>query len=183
MSLSLLFLFYDWSNNLICSAVLQHWQKGRQTITSCHLESPITRVFVKHSVQTNNTETWKVHATVPMWRESTGNYGFLQQGDSYAKYACIWWRYINKVNLTDLIAAAGLVIFKKKGTSSMLLQASCQPNWSCSLKTPNVVQNFWFFSRVTLKFDRWNRKTIGHLFYVISSTGHHFVAISEFKLD
>ena len=37
-------------------------------------------------------------------------------------------------------------------------------------------------SRVTLKFDRWPWKTIGHLFYVASSFMHHFIAISEFKL-
>ena len=37
-------------------------------------------------------------------------------------------------------------------------------------------------SRVTLKFDGWHWKTIGHLFYVASSFMHHFIAISEFKL-
>ena len=39
-----------------------------------------------------------------------------------------------------------------------------------------------FFSRVTLKFDGWPSKTIGHLFYATSSFVHHFVAIDEFKL-
>ena len=47
---------------------------------------------------------------------------------------------------------------------------------------------FWvkideFFSRVTLKFDRWPWKTIGHLFYATSDFVHHFVAIGQFKLD
>ena len=37
-------------------------------------------------------------------------------------------------------------------------------------------------SRVTLKFDGWHWKTIGHLFYVASSFMHHFIAISGFKL-
>ena len=37
-------------------------------------------------------------------------------------------------------------------------------------------------SRVTLKFDGWPWKTIGHLFYVASSFMHDFIAISEFKL-
>ena len=37
-------------------------------------------------------------------------------------------------------------------------------------------------SRVTLKFDGWPWKTIGHLFYVASSFMHHFIAISEFNL-
>ena len=39
-----------------------------------------------------------------------------------------------------------------------------------------------FFSRVTLKFDGWPCKTIGHLFYATSSFVQHFVAIGEFKL-
>ena len=37
-------------------------------------------------------------------------------------------------------------------------------------------------SHVTLIFDGWPWKTIGHLFYVASSFVLHFVAISEFKL-
>ena len=40
-----------------------------------------------------------------------------------------------------------------------------------------------FFSCVTLKFDRWHWKTIGHLFYATSSFVHHFLAIGELKLE
>ena len=40
-----------------------------------------------------------------------------------------------------------------------------------------------FFSRVTLKYDGWPSKTIGHLCYATSSFVHHFVAIGEFKLE
>ena len=40
-----------------------------------------------------------------------------------------------------------------------------------------------FFSRVTLKFDGWPSKTIGHLFYTTSNFVQHFVAIDEFKLE
>ena len=36
-------------------------------------------------------------------------------------------------------------------------------------------------SRVTLKFDGWPWKTIGHLFYVASSFMHHFIVIGKFK--
>ena len=39
------------------------------------------------------------------------------------------------------------------------------------------------YSRLTLKFDGWPWKTIGHLFYATSSFVHHFVAICEFKLE
>ena len=40
-----------------------------------------------------------------------------------------------------------------------------------------------FFSRVTLKLNGWPSKIIGHLFCATSSLVHHFVAISDFKVD
>ena len=43
-------------------------------------------------------------------------------------------------------------------------------------------ENWQFLSRLTLKFDRWPWKTIGHLSYTTSSFVHHFIAICEFKL-
>ena len=64
----------------------------------------------------------------------------------------------NKANLRDLIAATGLTI----------------SNW---------IQIVNFSARVTVKFDGWPRKTIGHLFYATSSFVHHFVAIGEFELE
>ena len=45
------------------------------------------------------------------------------------------------------------------------------------------VKIYNFFSRVTLQFDVWPWKTIGHLYYVTSSFVHHFAAINDFKLD
>ena len=39
-----------------------------------------------------------------------------------------------------------------------------------------------FLSLVTLKFDGWPWKTIGHLFYTTSSFVHHFKSIGELKL-
>ena len=40
-----------------------------------------------------------------------------------------------------------------------------------------------FFCRVTLQFDVWPWKTIGHLFYATSSFVHYFITIGEFKLE
>ena len=40
-----------------------------------------------------------------------------------------------------------------------------------------------FLSHVILKFDGWPWKTIGHFFYVAPSFVHHFIAISEFKVE
>ena len=50
-------------------------------------------------------------------------------------------------------------------------------------KRPIWVKFDDFFSRMTLKFDRWHWKTIGHLFYATSSFVHHFLAIGELKLE
>ena len=36
---------------------------------------------------------------------------------------------------------------------------------------------------MTLKFDGWPWKTIGHLFYTTSTIVHHFKAMGEFKLE
>ena len=40
-----------------------------------------------------------------------------------------------------------------------------------------------FLAPVTLKFNGWPWKTIGHLSYATPSFVHHFIAISEFKLE
>ena len=40
-----------------------------------------------------------------------------------------------------------------------------------------------YLSRVSLKYDGWPWKTIGHLFYASSSFVHHFKAIGQFKLE
>ena len=51
--------------------------------------------------------------------------------------------------------------------------------WKCSIRVK--IGNF--LSCVTLKFNEWPWKTLGHLFYATSSFVHHFVAIGEFKLE
>ena len=56
-----------------------------------------------------------------------------------------------------------------------------------SCDRPSNLAQIWskssFFSaRVTLKFDVWPRKIIGHLFYTTSSFVYHFKSIGEFKL-
>ena len=50
-------------------------------------------------------------------------------------------------------------------------------------KRPIWVKIHDFFRRVTLQFDIWPWKTIGHLFYAASSFVHHFVAIGDFKFE
>ena len=47
----------------------------------------------------------------------------------------------------------------------------------------NLGQNHQSAARVTLKFNGWPWKTIGHLFYTTSSFVYRYVAICEFKLE
>ena len=115
----------------------------------------------------------------------------------------------NKANLKDLIVVTGLIkldsnhqfyspcdleiwLMTYKNYRAPLLHyiklcASSQtPRW---LRTGVTVRKwsievkmFDFQLCVTLKFDGWSWKTIGHLFYVTLSFVHHFKAIGEFKL-
>ena len=120
---------------------------------------------------------------------------------------------INKTNLRDLIAATGLVILHKldsnrrffspcdleiwwmtpkNNRASLLcyfkLCASFRSHWCIQTGVTVRKRLIWvkiddFFSRVTLKFDRWPSKTMGYLFYATSSFVHHFVAIGKFKVE
>ena len=65
-------------------------------------------------------------------------------------------------------------------------QGKCEGFESCDRpivrKHPIWVKIGDVLSRVTLKFDGWPRKTIGHLSFAVSSFVQHFIAIGEFKL-
>ena len=50
-------------------------------------------------------------------------------------------------------------------------------------KRPIWVKFDDYLSRVTLKFDGWPWKTIGHLFLATPSCVHHFIIICEFKME
>ena len=119
----------------------------------------------------------------------------------------------NKANLRDLIAATGLVILLKLDSNRRFFSPCDLEIWwmtpkynrtplRCYFKLFASLRSHWwiktgvtvwkcliwvkiddFFSRVTLQFDGWPWKTIGHLFHATSSFVHHFVAIGEFKLE
>ena len=119
----------------------------------------------------------------------------------------------NKANLRDMIAATGLAILLKLDSNHRFFSPCDLKIWCLTFKnnrapllcyfklcasfqshrliqTEVTVQKrlIWvkiddLFSRVTLKFDVWPWKAIGHLFYATSSFLYHFVAIGEFKLE
>ena len=56
-------------------------------------------------------------------------------------------------------------------------------DWPIVRKRPIWVKIGDALYRVTLKFDGWPWKTIGHLSFAVSSFVQHFIAIGEFKLE
>ena len=56
-------------------------------------------------------------------------------------------------------------------------------DWPIVRKRPIWVKIGDVLYRVTLKFDRWPWKTIGHLSFAVSSCVQHFIAIGELKLE
>ena len=126
-----------------------------------------------------------------------------------------FWIYdvVNKANLRDLIAATDLVISNWIQIVNFSAHVTLKFNgWPCKTighlfyTMSRFVHHFksinWWIqtgftvqkrsiqveigdmlSLVTLKFDGWPWKTIGHLFYATSSFVQHFVAIGVFKLE
>ena len=120
---------------------------------------------------------------------------------------------MHNINLRDLIAAAGLLISLKLDPNRPLFDPCDLELWQMNLKNymvhltcfyklcvsfhshlwikigviirklSNQSQIIDFSACVTMKFYRWPRKTIGHLFYTISSFVHHFVAVCDFKFE
>ena len=118
----------------------------------------------------------------------------------------------NKANLRDLIAATGLVILLKFDPNHRFFSPCDLEIWCMISKNNRAPLLYYiklcvsfqihrwiqtkvtlgkrsirveigdFLSLVTLKFDGWPWKIIGHLFYTTSSFGHHFKSIGELKL-
>ena len=67
--------------------------------------------------------------------------------------------------------------------SSIVHHLKASDKFQLEIQSGNWGQNLSFLSRVTLKFEGWHWKTIGHLFYATSSFVHHVRIICEFKLE
>ena len=104
--------------------------------------------------------------------------GNAQFGSKSMIFLAVW-----PCNLTyDLINNRAPLIYYFKLCASFRSHRWFQ-TWATVRNRPTWVKFDDFFSRVTLKFDGWPWKTIGHLFYATSSFVHHFVAICVFKLE
>ena len=112
---------------------------------------------------------------------------WLQTGVTVRK--CTIW-----VKFDDFLEPCDLEVWRmtlKNNRAPLLcyfkLYASFRSHWWIPAGVTVRKRPIWvkidFFSRVTLQFDRWPWKKIGHLFYATSSFVHHFVAIGDFKLE
>ena len=118
-----------------------------------------------------------------------------------------------EANLRDLITATDVVILPKLDSNRWFFSLCDLEIWWMNLENNRVPLLYyiklcvsyqshgWIQTGVTVRkrsihfkisnclscvsftFDRWTWKTIGHLFYTTSSFVHHFIAISEFKLE
>ena len=97
-----------------------------------------------------------------------------------SKSAIVWPRDLEIWRMT-LMNNRATLLFHIKHCASFQSRRWIQTGVTVR-KRSNRVEIGNFLSHVTLKFDWWHWKTIGHLFYATSSFVHHFIAIGEFKL-
>ena len=104
--------------------------------------------------------------------------GNAQSGSKPTIFLAVWpW------NLMDDLQKQYCIFPKYYQAICIISSSYVNSNWSYILETPIWVKLYAFLSHVTLKFNEWPWKTIGHLFYATSSFVQHFVAIDELKLE
>ena len=97
-----------------------------------------------------------------------------------------WWEH-SQEGVTDRQTERQTNLTIHRAAWSQLKQGKSEGFESCDRfivrKRPIWVKIGDVLYRVTLKFDRWPWKTIGHLSFAVSSFVQHFVAIGDFKLE
>ena len=96
----------------------------------------------------------------------------------YLSLALIYWGWEKKPPLCRWRFQIQLILLKQGKSEGF---ESCDR--PIVRKRPIWVKIGDVLSRVTLKFDGWPWKTIGHLSFAVSSFVQHFIAIGEFKLE
>ena len=131
------------------------------------------RVTLKFDGWPRTRQIWGIWKLRPAYSPETPNLG----QNRWCFVPCdleIWWMTLEN-NRASLLCC-----FK--------LCATFHSHWWIQTRVTVRKRPIWvkideFFSRVSLQFDVWPCKTIGHLFYATSSFVHHFVAIGDFKLE
>ena len=108
----------------------------------------------------------------PRWVLDLSNYDFGKFKEIY-----IFFKLLKAVNISWVWF---LTVCKKNQGKSEEFESCDQP---IVRKCPIWVKIVDVLYHVTLKFDGWPWKTIGHLSFAVSSFEQHFIAIGEFKLE
>ena len=104
----------------------------------------------------------------------------------YENYIATLFWYNNDVIITSRDNKCIFFLSRTDKTFVVVIQQGKSGGFDSCDRPSNLTQ-IWskssiFAARVTLKFDGWPRKIIGHFFYTTCSFVHHFKSISEFKL-
>ena len=161
MHIFLNFFFHIFLNYYI----LPHWLLAQRDEI---LQTPYSSAFLWKQGKSEGFESCDrpIVQKRPIW---------VKIGDAFSPCDLETWRMTLKNNRAPLLCYFKLYASFR---SHQWIQAAVTVR-----KRPIPVKIDDFFSRVTLQFDVWPWKTIEHLFYATSSFVHHFVAISEFKLE
>ena len=133
----------------------------------------IMKISIKLLIVYKTRQIWGIWKLRPAYSPETPNLG----QNRWCFVPCdleIWWMTLEN-NMASLLCCFKLfATFHSHRWIQTGVTVRKRPIW---VKFDN------FYSCVTLKFDGWPWKTIGHLFNATSSFVHHFVAISDSKLE
>ena len=176
--------------------------------TNADLRSPSTVIESTRITSMEYVNTWVLEKIKNIEKVKIKLKNYMMYQDIYN---CIY-QNTNKANLGDLIAATGLVTLLKFDPNHNFFSPCDLEIWCMTWKNNRAPLLYFnklcvsfkihrwiqtevtirtrsirvkigdFLSLVTLKFDGWPWKTIGHIFYTISSFVHHSISIGELKL-
>ena len=156
-----------------------YWQRGRITTTCtitrmmCNADRDINISSKQLMGSIITRQIWGIWKLRPAYSPETPNLGQIR----WCFVPCdleIWWMILEN-NRAPLLCYFKLYASFR---SHRWIQAGVTVR-----KRPIWVKIDDFFSCVTLQFDVWPWKTIGHLFNATSSFVHHFLTIGDFKLE
>ena len=155
-----------------------HWwiQTGvivRKRLIWVKIDAFLSRVNLKFDGWPSTRQIWGIWKLRPAYSPETPNLGQKR----WCFVACdleIWWMTLENKRAPLLCYFKLYASFRSHRWIQAGVTVQKRPIW---VKIDDLL------SRVTLQFDVWPWKTIGHLFYATSSFVHHFVAIGDFKLE
>ena len=153
-------------------------RKRLSWVLTCDLDLwPLTLTFCMDITFDHGNNSWKFHDDTMMgtwWKRCDRQTDRRTDGRTENTICRAAWSQLKTIGHLFYVASSFVHHFTATSESKLELQSG-----NAQFGSNSTI----FFSRVTLKFNGWPSKTIGHLFYAISSFVHHFIDIGEFKLE